>query len=273
MIEAGLVYIIRKETKYETKSRELVSILSSQHHDIEELDFQQALDTDFSSSIMIIVDVTLEDYQTVSALRIILQEPKDKSIPLFFVIGSMQRKEIIQAQSLNATDFLAHPIKASEFTKKLKNIANNSIENSWSNLSAIQEATLKVSLKVFEDTFTKMEQGELISNEEMRESCDLIIKATEEGGLTTMLSAIRTHHNYTFRHSMMVSGYLSAFGLLLKMRNTDLQNVTTCGLVHDIGKANVSPELLNKPGPLTDEEWKEMKLHVKGGVKTGHRAA
>ena len=140
-------------------------------------------------------------------------------------------------------------------------------------MSAIQEATLKVSLKVFEDTFTKMEQGELISNEEMRESCDLIIKATEEGGLTTMLSAIRTHHNYTFRHSMMVSGYLSAFGLLLKMRNTDLQNVTTCGLVHDIGKANVSPELLNKPGPLTDEEWKEMKLHVKGGVKTGHRAA
>lgn len=261
MAEVGLVYIIRKETKCDTESCKLVSTLSSYYHDIKELDFQQALSTDFSSSIMLIVDVELDDYQTVTSLKTILKKPNELRIPLFFIIGSMRRKEIIQAQTLNATDFLAHPIKAAEFTKKLGDIANNSIEKSWSNLNKIQEAALRINLKVFEDTFTKANRGELISDEDLRESCDLIIKATEEDGLTAMMGAIRTHHNYTYRHSMMVSSYLSTFGLLLGIRNIDLQNLTTCGLIHDIGKAHVSPELLNKPGPLTDDEWVEMKMH------------
>ena len=262
MAGSGLVYIIRKDTKYDTKSRELVSKLTSYHHDIKELDFSQALETIFSSAILFIIDVSLDDYQTIKSLKSILKKPKEHSIPLFFIIGSMQRKEIIQAQTMHATDFLAHPVKVKEFTKKLKNIANNSIEKSWSNLSKIQEAALRANLKVFEDTFTKANKGDLISDEELRESCDLIIKATEEGGITTMLSAIRTHHNYTYRHSMMVSSYLSAFGLLLGMRSADLQNLTTSGLIHDIGKAHVAPELLNKPGPLTDDEWVEMRMHT-----------
>lgn len=261
MAETGLVYIIRKETKYDTKSRELVSTLSSYHHDIKELDFQQAASTDFTSAIMLIVDVKLDNYQTVSSLKTILKKPSEISLPMFFILGSMQRKEIIQAQTLHATDFLAHPINAAKFAEKLRDIANNSIEKSWGKLSKIQESALKANLKVFEDTFTKANKGELISDAELRESCDLIIKATEEGGLTAMMSAIRTHHNYTYRHSMMVSSYLSTFGLLLGIRNTDLQNLTTCGLIHDIGKAHVSPELLNKPGPLTDDEWVIMKTH------------
>lgn len=261
MAKEGLVYIIRKETVYDIKSRELISTLSSRHHDIVELDFDQALNTDFSSSIMLIVDVKLEDYETIVSLKNILRKPREIFIPLFFIIGSMRRKEIIQAQSLNAADFLAHPIKNSEFLTKLKNIANNSIEKSWSNLSKFQESALKVNLKVLEDTFAKAKKGEPISNEVIRESCDLIIKAVEEDGLTDMLSAIRTHDNYTYRHSMMVSSYLSAFGLLLGMRNIDRQNMTVCGLAHDIGKVYVAPELLNKPGALTDEEWIEMKMH------------
>lgn len=76
-----------------------------------------------------------------------------------------------------------------------------------------------------------------------------------------MMSAIRTHHNYTYRHSMMVSGYLISFALLLGIRGQDLQNIAVGGILHDIGKALIPLGILDKPGPLNQEEWQEMRKH------------
>ncbi|MEZ5758651.1 MAG: HD domain-containing protein [Emcibacteraceae bacterium] len=261
MSENRLVYIIRKENEHISDSQKLVTNLVLRHQDIKEIDFKQAIELDFSESIMLIVDVELDDYQTIMSLKNILSKPRENNIPLFFIIGTMNRKEIIQAHTLGATEFISHPVNEKEFTKKLKNIANKSIENSWKSLSKTSEAALKVSLKIFEDTFSGAGQGRKLSDKVLGESCELIIEATEKGELSSMLTAIRTHHNYTYRHSMMVSGYLTAFGLLFGIRNFDLRNLTSCGLVHDIGKALISQEILNKPGPLTEDEWTEMKLH------------
>lgn len=260
-MKSKFVYIIREDKKLETKSEASVRKLTSLYHDIRELSLEQAVDIDLTTAIMIIVDVAPIDYDTVTTLKIILKEPKNKSIPFLFIISKMERKQIIQTHILGAIDYLSHPINADNFTSKLEAIANDSIEKSWQSLSKTQEAALKVSLKVFEDTFSNIRDGKNLSNEDMRESCDLIIKATAEEGLASMISAIRTHHNYTYRHSMMVSGYLTSFGLLIGISGEELQNLTTCGLLHDIGKAKISPYLLNKPGALNDEEWVEMKKH------------
>jgi HD-GYP domain-containing protein (c-di-GMP phosphodiesterase class II) len=41
----------------------------------------------------------------------------------------------------------------------------------------------------------------------------------------------------------------------------DLMHIRRGALLHDIGKIGVPDEILQKPGPLTDEEWEIMKLH------------
>ncbi|MDG1859442.1 MAG: HD domain-containing protein, partial [Emcibacteraceae bacterium] len=138
---------------------------------------------------------------------------------------------------------------------------NNAIEQSWENLNPTQAAALKVSLKVFEDTFDSLKNGGPLPDKEIRESCDLLIKATAGAGIGDMLSAIRTHHNYTYRHSIMVSGYLVAFALLLGIKGQDLQNVAVGGILHDIGKSLIPAEILNKPKALNNEEWLEMCKH------------
>lgn len=140
-------------------------------------------------------------------------------------------------------------------------MANNSIENSWSNLSKIQEAALRTSLKMFEDIADNLQKRQPISTDDVKMCCDLTIQATKDEGLATMISAIRTHHNYTYRHSMMVSGYMAAFGLLIGINGLELQNLVTAGLIHDIGKAKIPHELLNKPAKLTDDEWVIMRKH------------
>lgn len=75
------------------------------------------------------------------------------------------------------------------------------------------------------------------------------------------MKAVRSHHNYTYRHSMMVCGYLVSFAHLIGVRGDELQMLALGGLVHDIGKAKVPVEILDKPDSLNAEEWEFMTKH------------
>lgn len=261
MFETALVYIIRIENKPNSTDQASVTDLVSRYHYTAELSIEEAKDIDLDKAIMLIIDLPLNNFNTVTALREILNQPQNQSIPTLFILDKLNRRQTVQVQSLRGTDFLTHPINPKVFLTKLEKIANNSIENSWSDLTKIQEAALRASLKVFEDIIANISNGQPISNDDVRMCCDLTIEATRDEGLASMISAIRTHHNYTYRHSMMVSAYMAAFGLLIGINNIELQNLVSCGLLHDIGKARVPSDLLNKPAPLTKIEWLEMHRH------------
>jgi len=53
----------------------------------------------------------------------------------------------------------------------------------------------------------------------------------------------------------------------MKLSEKDLEAVYWAAVLHDIGKIGVSDEILNKPGPLTDEEWTAMKEHPLTGAE------
>ncbi len=46
-----------------------------------------------------------------------------------------------------------------------------------------------------------------------------------------------------------------------------VQRVRLAGILHDIGKIGVPDSILRKPGPLTDEEWAQMKRHPELGAR------
>ncbi len=95
-------------------------------------------------------------------------------------------------------------------------------------------------------------------------------KATVENCLSGILSnasamlwmsKIRDQDHYTAEHSLNVCVLAITFGRQLGMNKDELFNLGLCGLLHDVGKMKVPLEILNKPGPLTAEEWKVMKGH------------
>lgn len=261
MQHTALVYILRQESEPNSPEQVKISQLTSKYHYVVELSIEQAKGLDLSRAIMLIIDVPLNNYQTVSTLKEILKQPITKSIPSLYILDAINRRQTVQVRALGGTDFLIHPIKTNMFVSKLEELANDSIENAWSDLTKIQEAALRASLKVFEDIFENVEKDQPISNDDVRMCCDLTIEATRDEGLTSMISAIRTHHNYTYRHSMMVCGYMAAFGLLIGVSGIELQNLVSTGLIHDIGKAKIPSHLLNKPAPLNELEWKIMRKH------------
>jgi HD-GYP domain-containing protein (c-di-GMP phosphodiesterase class II) len=67
---------------------------------------------------------------------------------------------------------------------------------------------------------------------------------------------------YTYRHSEGVADIATGIGSVLDCSAAELRELRRAGLLHDIGKLGVSNLILDKQGPLADEEWAAMRRHT-----------
>ena len=72
---------------------------------------------------------------------------------------------------------------------------------------------------------------------------------------------------YTNGHSQRVGYYSREIAKALKLPEDKIENIYYIALLHDIGKISIPLDILNKPGKLTDEEFKIMKSHTSAGGK------
>jgi HD-GYP domain-containing protein (c-di-GMP phosphodiesterase class II) len=70
------------------------------------------------------------------------------------------------------------------------------------------------------------------------------------------------HHDYaTFTHSANVCYYAVALGRALRYGNEDLEQISVGGLLHDLGKLEIDPRILNKDDKLTEFELRQVRRH------------
>lgn len=72
---------------------------------------------------------------------------------------------------------------------------------------------------------------------------------------------------YTNGHSIRVSHYSRLIAENMGMDQDEIENIYYIALLHDIGKIAVPDSILNKPGRLTEEEFKVMKSHTTRGAE------
>jgi HD-GYP domain-containing protein (c-di-GMP phosphodiesterase class II) len=66
---------------------------------------------------------------------------------------------------------------------------------------------------------------------------------------------------YTGGHTERVAEIAVAIGRRLGFDGADLEAIEIGALVHDVGKVGMPEAILNKPGPLDDDEWEVMRRH------------
>lgn len=81
-------------------------------------------------------------------------------------------------------------------------------------------------------------------------------------GLTTL----RCHDQYTHNHSVNVALLSMALGNRAGYPKIELADLGLAALFHDLGKATIPMEVLNKPGEFTEEEWAMMRNHPTEGA-------
>ncbi len=80
-----------------------------------------------------------------------------------------------------------------------------------------------------------------------------------------MLHNMRMYDDPTYAHSLNVSLICHVFGNWLDMTDTEVELLTLCGLLHDVGKIKIPEEIIAKPDKLTNEEFRVVKTHTLEG--------
>ena len=86
-------------------------------------------------------------------------------------------------------------------------------------------------------------------------------------GAVISLARLKTADDYTFMHSVAVCALMIALARQLALDEQQIHSAGIAGLLHDLGKAAMPMEVLNKPGKLTDAEFTIIKSHPEEGYR------
>ena len=81
------------------------------------------------------------------------------------------------------------------------------------------------------------------------------------------LSRLKTSDEYTYMHSVAVCALMVALARRMGLTDDQVRDAGVAGLMHDVGKMMIDPDILNKPERLTPEEFAVMKQHLEAGLK------
>jgi putative nucleotidyltransferase with HDIG domain len=82
----------------------------------------------------------------------------------------------------------------------------------------------------------------------------------DESALISLVR-MKTEDEYTYLHSVAVCALMVALARQLGFNEEQTQRAGLAGLLHDVGKAKIPSNILNKPGKLTETEFAVMKMH------------
>ncbi len=90
---------------------------------------------------------------------------------------------------------------------------------------------------------------------------DLVLKSP----MSVWLELFQNYHDGTAQHCTLVSSFALLFAKALGFAPKDIDRMYDAAFFHDVGKAMVPLEVLDKPGRLDEREWDLMKRHVLHG--------
>jgi HD-GYP domain-containing protein (c-di-GMP phosphodiesterase class II) len=122
---------------------------------------------------------------------------------------------------------------------------------------------------VTKEVITSSRLGRATNVKRVKRAVQLIVdqvlnNETSVVGLTT----IRDYDEYTFTHSVNVCIFSVALGKKLGLSRLQLYDLGMTALLHDVGKARVPVEILNKTTGLDEREWQVMQAHPWLGALT-----
>ena len=96
---------------------------------------------------------------------------------------------------------------------------------------------------------------------------DIVDSVDHNASALVSLCRLKTADEYTYMHSVSVCALMVSLGRQLGLDDETVRDAGMAGLLHDLGKAVMPQDIINKPGKLTDEEFTIIKSHPVRGYE------
>ena len=116
--------------------------------------------------------------------------------------------------------------------------------------------------------FSQARLGKIVNTAVCGDLVDDIVRSVERHpGALISLSRLKAEDDYTYMHSVAVCALMVALAKAMKLPKSEVSEAGLSGLLHDIGKAKIPLEILNKPGSLDDAEFATVRRHPEHGFE------
>ncbi len=218
---------------------------------------------------LILLDIFMPEMNGLEALGKIRAGGMNTKTPVIMVSAHSQLRMVEEAAKLGADDFMVKPFKNQMLLEKVYRYVNANVERKWNNLKPEQEKFLRMSVNTLDILFRSAKEGVALPLGQAHDLSEHLIEVVDKGGVYDILDAIRNHDNHTFTHSLRMGVYMTLFAKSTgRFVGENRINLTMAGLLHDIGKAKITLDIVSKPHSLEPHEEKMMKEHVELGMET-----
>ncbi|WP_125562938.1 HD-GYP domain-containing protein [Pseudoalteromonas rubra] len=148
--------------------------------------------------------------------------------------------------------------------------ADVTVHDPWHKITSV-EAELDLATTLYEEAkglqekaFADVKAGKAIAVDEFKQTASGFIDSIfRNQDALACIARIREKDSYLLEHSLNVSILMSIFAKHLGLERDIIEQLATGALLHDIGKIKISSQILNKPGKLSDDEYRLMMEHAK----------
>src|SRR5690606_15578305 len=133
----------------------------------------------------------------------------------------------------------------------------------------VAKRTYTHGVSVAREVVASVRMGRATSVKKVKRAVQMIVDQVLNNETSLMgLTTIRDYDEYPFQHSVNVCIFSVALGKKLGLSKLQLYDLGMAALMHDIGKARIPVEILNKASGLDDREWRIMQAHPWFGALT-----
>lgn len=252
----------QKEIEYLTCHDQLTGLYNRNYFEIIKNDYLQAV---YLPLTTMMVDI--------NGLRVINEtiglEEGDKVIQTAArIIESCCNDDDIIARIAGASFIILMPnrslTQATEVLNKIKSICarhNQSMHSSIYHINLSIGLATQTSIDQHYDDIRKQAEDAMYKNKLLDNS------STHSAVIASITSAMFERSHETELHSYRIKDLAKQISMILGLSPEKTDELLLLATLHDIGKVAISDAILNKPGPLTPEEWVEMRKHPMVGYR------
>lgn len=158
------------------------------------------------------------------------------------------------------------PKSENEF-KKLKQCfyeITTDLELELETAKEVKERIAKNTKRILND----LQVGKSLDIESVRDGVTAIVDSIiRNPGAFSLLSQMRTRGSYSYSHALGVSVWCAQFGRHLGLERRDINSLALGGMLLDVGKMKIPPEILNKREGFTRDDLEVIRGHVDHSVR------